>query len=162
MANFHALSRDQQQLALDCLIDEIAKTAASRQPLVDRRLNVSGLDCGPAALFGEVICFDKGVADVLGEEAQLARISGEPCRTFDNEGHSLTRKRFKALAGDERRNDACIVRLATRRAFDVVIKVGQYLEMFAKLGVKLRKKKIEQPVAEQDYFDFEWNWVRVE
>ena len=87
---------------------------------------------------------------------------GKPRRMFEHEGDAVAVDRLQPVAPDDRRHQPRMDRLALRRAVDIVLEIGQHLEMLADIRIEGGQEVIEQPVAEQDHLDVERDGVGLE
>ena len=95
------------------------------------------------------------VADLVDEQRELAGVVREPRGVFEDETDPVAVDRPQAVAPDDGRNQPRVDRLARGRAIDIVLEIGEHLEMLADFRVEGGEQVIKQAIAEQDHLEIE-------
>ena len=130
-----AVGGNQRDVAQDHLAGMLLDAGGTLSLAGHRPLDVLARDDLAMRLRGPVIGFGDHVVQLFGQQRQLGRIVGQPSRPFDGGLDGATIQRFQARLGREPRDDAGKQRLVFRGPDEVVLEVGQNLEVLPELGI---------------------------
>ena len=155
LADPHAARVDERHALEDAFLRAIAQPRRSADFLRDRRFNVGAGGDGAAGLAGPKIGFGQHVVELVDDQRQLVRVIGKPRRVLDQQRGTGAIDRLEIVPPRQRGDQARMCGLAGRRAVDIVLEVGEHLEVLGKIGIEGSQQVVQQPIAEQHHLDVE-------
>ena len=134
-----ALGGDQRDLFDDGLFDAVAQSRRAAYSRVERVVDVQARDGRPFRLARIEIGLGERVIELVEGQRQLARMRSHPGDMFDDPRHRRAIQCEQAFALHGRGDQASEQGLVVGRTRQVVLEVGEKLEMFAQLGIERAK-----------------------
>ena len=153
---------DQRHVLQNRFLRTIAQPRHAADLLVEGALDFGAADHRALGLAGPVVGFRQHVTDLIDQQRELAGVVGDPRGMLQQQRDAVARDRLEAVMRHDRRNQPSVQRLARGRAVDLVLEVGEHLEVLADLGIERHQQVVEQPTAEQNDLDVERDRVRLE
>ena len=155
MPNPGAARVDERHFLKDALLRAIAQPRRAANPLLDRSFDVgAGYDVA-AGLTGPKIGLGKHVIELVDDKRQLVGMIGQPGRVLDHQRGAGAIDRLKAMPPRQRRDHARVRGFRRRRPIDIILEIGEHLEMLGDIRVEGRQQVVQQPIAEQDHLHIE-------
>jgi hypothetical protein len=121
---------------MDCCA--LAQPRGALRSRVDRLLEILAGDHLARCPAGLKVCLRHEVAKMVDGKRELAGVIGQAGRVLGNQRDAISLDRPEPLALHDRGDQTRVNGLAGRRAVDVVLEIGEYLEEFGELRIERR------------------------
>ena len=124
--------------------------------------NVGAAYRGAAGLAGPEISLGKHVVELIDNKRKLVGMIGQPGSVLDHQCGAGAIHRLETVPSRQRRNHARVRSFGRWRPIDIVLEIGEHLEMLGDIRIEGRQQVVQQPIAEQDNFHIQRNRVGFE